>query len=540
MATFPAWLFDGSEIPDPLGKGERVIQWVRRLKHPKNRAHGNAFELDSWQERILRRLYGDCNPDGSRKFRRLCLLLPRGNRKTSLCALIALIELIGPESVPGALILSAASAREQSRELFKELSLITLFDKRLQRHLRVKPSAGEITYPAHGAEYKAVSADGNVQHGKTPSLVIADELHVWKGIRGRELWDALNSALVKTRNTLLIVATTAGRGQDNIAHEFVTYCSKVQSGEITDPHTLPIIFSTEKDDDWSDERLWRQVNPGLSCEPPYPDIDGFRDTMKKAMHMRGAELDSFLQFNLNVWLETFASGAFNMDAYDAGSGAIDLDTLKGKPCWVGVDLSRRGDLTAVCAVFKDGDEFVVLPHIFAPKEGLRERAAKDDAPYVKWADEGFLLTNDGPTIDFGAVERCIRDLCSIYSVQELLFDKTFASEMMDNLLKDGHRAVNFSQGWQQMGPATADLLKTVADGKLRHGGHPALRRAFANAVTVRSDRNDNVALHKGHSRARIDAVVATAMALARAKGPAPQRSVFEDPDLDPSYLVLDF
>lgn len=538
MATRPEWLFDGSPIPDPFGKGARVVAWVRRLLHPKNRKRGNAFEIDGWVERLLLKLYGDCNPDGTRKFRRLCLVLPRGNRKTSICALIALIELIGPDSQPGSLILSAASAREQSRELFKELALVVNFDARLRKHLKVKQSAGVVTYGKRGSEYKAVSADGNVQHGKTPNVVIADELHVWRGMRGRELWDALGSAMAKIPNTLLIVATTAGRGQDNIAHEFVTFATCVQNGEIDDPKTLPVIFAATKDDDWQSEELWRYVNPGMACSPPYPDMEGFLDEVQKAKHMRGGALDSFLQFNLNVWLDKFSSGAFDMGVYDAceaGKEPIDFDALKGAPCWIGVDLSRRGDLTAVVAVFRVGDEFVTLPSIFAPADGLRERGLKDEAPYIAWAADRDIITSPGPTIDFGQVEQTIRDLCAAYDVREILFDRTFASEMMESLRRDGHSAINFSQGWQQMGPATADLLKVVADGKLRHGAHPVMRWAFGNAATVQSDRNANVAFHKGASRARIDPVIATAMALARAKAP-----VVLDAWSDPLAEIDDF
>lgn len=66
------------------------------------------------------------------------LLLPRGNRKTSLCAAITLLHLIGPEREPGGLIVSAASAHEQALELFNEAALIVDHDPRLSKHLSVQ------------------------------------------------------------------------------------------------------------------------------------------------------------------------------------------------------------------------------------------------------------------------------------------------------------------------------------------------------------------------------------------------------------------
>lgn len=96
----PSWVNDGSEIPDPLGYGERAVQWIRRNKHFASALIGRAFQLDEWQERVIRKLYGPRDANGNMIVRRLVLLLPRGNRKTSLCAIIMLLHLIGPERIP--------------------------------------------------------------------------------------------------------------------------------------------------------------------------------------------------------------------------------------------------------------------------------------------------------------------------------------------------------------------------------------------------------------------------------------------------------
>ena len=56
--TSPLWISDSSEIPDPLGYGQRAVDFLRVLKHPKSRSRNCAFELPAWQERIVRRIYG--------------------------------------------------------------------------------------------------------------------------------------------------------------------------------------------------------------------------------------------------------------------------------------------------------------------------------------------------------------------------------------------------------------------------------------------------------------------------------------------------
>lgn len=116
--TYPEWVFDDTPIADPLGYGERAVTFLRNLRHPK--APGKRFKLDRWQERIVRAIYGPRHPDGTRIVKSAVLLLPRGNRKTSLSAALALLHLVGPEKVPGGEVLSAASYQKQAKLSFDE------------------------------------------------------------------------------------------------------------------------------------------------------------------------------------------------------------------------------------------------------------------------------------------------------------------------------------------------------------------------------------------------------------------------------------
>jgi phage terminase large subunit-like protein len=118
-STYPAWIFDGSPIDDPLGHGERAVRFLRRLRHPNSSAPKHAFQLHDWQERIVRRIYGPRHPDGRRIVETVFWMIPRGNRKTSLAAALALLHTIGPEKVPAGQVIFAASDREQAGLGFK-------------------------------------------------------------------------------------------------------------------------------------------------------------------------------------------------------------------------------------------------------------------------------------------------------------------------------------------------------------------------------------------------------------------------------------
>ncbi len=510
----PSWIDKPDEIADPLGKGELAVNWLRKLKHPKNRAVGHPFELDPFQENIIRRIYGPRQEDGTRIVRRVVLLLPRGNRKTSLAAAITLLHLIGPESIAGGLIVSAASAHEQAMELFNEADLMIQFDGRLRKKLEVREYVSRIANNALKSRYIAVASDGKVQHGKTPNVVIADELHAWEGRAGLRQWEALDSALVKVPGTLMIIASTSGRGQENLAWQNVEYAIKVQKGEIDDPATLPVIFMAEPEDDWQDEALWRAVNPGL--KHGYPDLAAFRDKARKAQHSP-LDRDSFLQFNLNRWLDQTTSPFVELHVYDEGAHEVDLEEQEAEqaPCYLGVDLSKNEDLTVVVACWPNGEDgYQVVPFFFCPEDNLRARGEKHGVDYVSWAEDGFIIPTPGNTVDLRAVEAQIRELCARFNVREIAFDPTYGRSMMADLVEDGLPAVEFRQGWVTMAPAVKELERAILGRRFNHAGHPVLRWNFGN-IQLRVDPAGNRSFHKGKSGDKIDGAVATAMAVAR-------------------------
>ena len=80
----PEWLFDDSPLPDPHGYGQRAVDFLRWMNHPKSQS--GKFELDPWQERIVRKVYGTTRPDGRRQYKKVFLMVGRGSRKTALAA----------------------------------------------------------------------------------------------------------------------------------------------------------------------------------------------------------------------------------------------------------------------------------------------------------------------------------------------------------------------------------------------------------------------------------------------------------------------
>lgn len=515
--TYPYWLFDDSPIDDPTGAGERAVLFARSLKHPKSGLPGTGFQLDRWMERLLRKLYGARNPDGTRLYRTLFAMIPRGNRKTTLGAVLALLHSIGPERTASSQIVLAAADQKQAKIALGECCDIIRHDRRIDPLVKISDYRNRFQdkrpfTQRGGSIVEAVSADGKTQHGRTPAFVLADELHAWPK---RDLWEALRTGLVKTPGSLLAIVTTAGRGQDNIAFEQYDYARRVAIGEIDDPAILPVILEPPDGADWRDETLWHLVNPGLTCDPPYPDIAGLRQLAREGAS-RPAEAESFRQFNLNFWAAHSRAPLFDMAIYDALQREIDDDELIELPCYVGVDLALNGDLTAIVAAWRHDDGAIsIKPWFYLPDDGLADRATRDGVPYVEWQRQGYLNTTPGAVTDLDVVEDFIRELCATYDVQELVFDRMFGRTMMQRLFDDGLPAIEHGQHIAAMAPAIAELERAVVGGTLRHDGHPTLRQHFDSVAVTVAD-TDTKRMHKAKRADHIDGAVAAAMAVGRA------------------------
>ncbi|WP_349531101.1 terminase large subunit [Bradyrhizobium sp. NAS80.1] len=175
----------------------------------------------------MRRIYGPSDAAGEREVRTVFIQIPRGARKTTFGAALSLLHSCGHEKVPGGACILAASAEDQAELAFDEARAFIKATPALGKATYVVESELELEHVASGSTLKAIPAEGDVQQGKTPYFVLIDELHVWKN---RRLWRALKSGLLKVPNTLLVIITTAGRGQDNLGFEEYSYAKKSRDG----------------------------------------------------------------------------------------------------------------------------------------------------------------------------------------------------------------------------------------------------------------------------------------------------------------------
>jgi phage terminase large subunit-like protein len=206
-----------------------------------------------------------------------------------------------------------------------------------------------------------------------------------------------------------------------------------------------------------------------------------------------------------------------MDKWDQCAFKVDPESLEGRVCYGGLDLSSSTDITAFVLVFPpldEDDKYIVMPFFWIPEDNIDLRVRRDHVNYDIWKKQGFLQTTEGNVVHYGFIEAFIEDLGMKYNIREIAFDRWGAVQMTQNLENLGFTVVPFGQGFKDMSPPTKELMKLTLEQKIAHGGHPVLRWMMDN-IFIRTDPAGNIKADKEKSTEKIDGAVATIMALDR-------------------------
>ncbi len=496
-------------IPPDLVGGDRVVYFFERyLTHVKGELAGTPLALARWQKRDILQPLFSVRKDGLRKYRTCYVEIPRKNSKSTIGSGIALYMLLA-DGEPGAEIVSAASDRDQARIVFDIARSMVEASAELKRLCTIYRY--EIVVPATGSRYRAISSEAYSKHGMNLHAAIIDEVHAHQD--GGELWSVLTKGMGSRRQPLTFAITTAGydRTETSLCWSLHEHTQRQHAGLLDDPTFLGVIYAAPPEADWKDPKVWAKANPGLGSSVKREYL---AQECRRAQDMPVYE-NEFRRYHLNQWTES-ARAWVPMEAWDRGQAPVDLEALRGRVCYGGLDMATNTDLAALVLVFpQEASGYDVLAYAWCPRIGVKRRAQHDHAPYDVWAREGHLAVTEGDAVDQEAVREKILELQARYDIQELGYDEWNMGYLGPKLQADGLTLVPIRQTFKALSGATKHLERAILTGGIRHGGHPVLRWCLANTV-VDTDGPENVKPSKKHSTERIDLTVALVMALDRA------------------------
>jgi phage terminase large subunit-like protein len=489
---------------------------------------GTLFKLRPWQRRFIRAVYAT-DKSGKRIVRTAVLSMGRCNGKTTLAAMLGLCHLAGPEAERRGEVYSAANDRFQAARIFNDMAAIIERVPWLDDRVTVKRFTKELD-DVGGTEsiYAALSRESGTKMGMAPSAVIYDELGQTEG---RDLLDALDTAMGKRAEPLMIVISTQAARDEAPLSTLIDYGLRIQRGEITDPSFHLTLYTAPEDADPWKQATWKLANPALD---DFRSLEDVKRLALQAQRMPAAEM-SFKNLILNQRCEA-TSQFLTMSTWKMCGGEVDIASLQGRPCYAGLDLGATRDMSALVLVFASDDGcFDVVPFCWLPGESLLEAQDRDRMPSGVWAHQGHLLTFPGRSTDPNAVALKIAELHGRYQIRALAYDRWRIQDLERELGAIGCNVplVPFGQGYKDLSPAVDVLERLVEEGKLHHANHPVLSMAAANAK-VELDAAGNRKLSKRRSIGRIDPLVALCMGLGVAARPAPASARTREGRADPS------
>ena len=466
------------------------------------------FILQPFEAFIVGSLFGWKGTDGYRRFRTAYVEMGKGNGKTPMGAGVELYCLVADRE-EGAQIYSAATTYEQASIAFRDAKNMATASPSLSELLDI--TEYNLAFIETRSFLRPISAERRGLDGKRPHMALIDEVHEHPDAT---VVDKLRAGTKNRRQALIFEITNSGYNRQSVCWNHHAYSLQVVAGIIENDAWFAYVCQLDEGDDFfNDERCWPKANPGLDTILPRKYL---REQIAEAQGMPSKQ-NIVMRLNGCVWTEQQTLW-MPMAAWDKCRASYSAEDMRARPCYGGLDLARVRDLSAFVKVFPPRDEsekWRVLARFWVPEDDITERSRRDRVPYDVWAREGLIETTPGNTTDFAFIEQAILEDAGVYDLREVPFDRTFAGEIVTNLMNENVTMAEFGQGFLSMASPTAELLRLVLAGQLEHDGNPVLRWMASNVV-VKQDAAGNWKPDKEHSNEKIDGIVALIMGLGRA------------------------
>ena len=412
-------------------------------------------------------------------------------------------------------IFCAATKCDQAKIVWEETAKFIESDKNLSELYKIKRYDSTITSLVTNATIKAIGRDTKSADGFSSILCVLDELHAHPS---NQLYKLLNDGQISKENSLTLAITTAGFNLNSFCYEHYQFCKKVLAGAIEKESLFVYIAELdEKDDIWNPDN-WLKANPLILWnEDNTPNKEMIARMCEKAIDARekqGNELTNFLTKSLNRWVTCGNNSYIDAEKWKNCGTDLKLEDMRGRECYLGIDLSSGGDLTSIALVFpplSGDDKIYIYSHSFLPEARLMEHEKTDDVSYRLWAVAGLLSLTSGMyglMLDLNAVVATIKKLVETYDLKilEAGYDPHNASGFLAELEKVlPCDLTSVQQSARNLNDATQDFKLSVEAGIVQYDKHNALLSwSMINAVLNTPNSFGEVKIDKVSQQNRID------------------------------------
>ncbi|EGQ3151763.1 terminase large subunit [Staphylococcus pseudintermedius] len=494
-----------------VDKANKVIKFMEMLPVPKTM---QQMELKQFQCFIVGSLFGWVDDLGNRRFTKAYISMSRKNGKTLLLSGIALYEfLLGQEPKYERTIGIVSNTQKQAtlawQDAHTQLKALRKKSAKIKSMTKITPSVYELTNTNDRSVIRAFSREADNLEGAQISTGIIDEAHL---LRDRRMYESIKRGQTLLKNAGIYYISTAGEDLTVPFFEEYQYITKILNNEEVNERYF--IFCAEQD---SKEEIhkpdtWIKSNP-LIEDKKIADVIVSNLKEEVSEGITKGEINSLLVKSFNLWRQGSKDTYIQFQDWQKSFTQSELD-IKGHDVYIGVDLSRSDDLTAIGFIYPlDNKKYYVDSHVFVGfKNDLREKSKRDKIDYEKLVqtDKATLTNASSGIID---PEQMVDWLVNYIednnlNVKAICYDGWESSYFVTRMEKEtNYPLVEVPQNYKHMAPALKQFRLDVFEDRIKHSNNPNLNLAISNAI-VKEDNNSNIILDKQKNRNKIDALVA--------------------------------
>jgi len=386
------------------------------IRVPRGHGARKPLRLRPWQRSLIASTW-DARP----RPRLAGWMLPRGQGKSSLTAVLALYELVA--GAEGAQVVVVATDERQAGIVHRVASRMVELHPKLEA--RVQQYADALTVPARGSSFQVLPAVPKRLEGLDFTLAIVDEA----GRVDQEVYEVVALATGKQQASVVLAIGTPG---PELGH---TVLGRLRTHAIDHPDDPSLVWREHSAAGFEDHPVdcrhcWELANPALG---DFLAVDGLEAVLPPKMRessFRRARLCQLTDQLEEAWLPPGA--------------------------WAQVSDSRQ--------VIADGAEVVLaFDGSFNGDTTVLVVATVDQRPHVDLVELWEAAGTQVPIVD---VEAAIRAACRRWRVLEIAADPFRWARSLQLLDGEGLPVMEYPQSPGRMTPATARFYEAVINGTL--------------------------------------------------------------------------
>lgn len=488
--------------------GQHHIDFMQRFcRNSKGKSGGKPITFELFQLAKMQLIFGWIDDSGMRRFREIVDIRGRKNGKSTETAAVAHDMLIddhenGPE------IYCVANSRDQAKDgVFTEACNMRMQSPAL-RSLEKKRQA-DIYCPMNFGIVKPLAAKTDNLDGLNASFVSQDE---WHEQRDGALYDVMKQSQSFREQPLYWLISTNGFRREAFFDQKYAASSGIALWEdgYHDYRTLPLIYELDSRDEWTDESCWEKANPGLGR---IKSLQTLREHVEQAKR-EPSFLPTVLTKDFNI-PENTAEGWLTYDEAH-NSLAVKFEYLEHSYAIGGCDLSATTDLTCTTLLIQkpQDDHYYVLQQYFIPQskmDALDAMRSDREAPYRKWAEQGWLTICPGSTVDYNAVTQWFVDMVQKHDIRPLwvCYDAALSGYWAPQMVEYGFDMEKIRQGPFTWTYPMKLLGGVFHDHRVVYQNNPMLLWCLLNTAKKSANRDgiESIQPVKCASNRRIDGMV---------------------------------